>query len=317
MPKPNFFIVGAAKCGTTGMKYYLHQHPDIFMAAATEINHFIRDFDIGPSQDEAWYLRHFEAAGDARVIGEKSVWHLFSKTAATDIKAFNPDARILIMLRNPVEMIHALHSQFLYGRNEDIKNFAHALAAEDDRRCGRCMPEHAFNKPALIYRDTVAYTDQVARYFEVFGRDAVQVIIYDDFKMDSQGEVRKTLEFLGVDASFIPEIKVVNANKKLRSLYLREFINKPPASLSAVAHLLLPKATRRRVKAWLRAWNVESAKRETLDPALRDKLMADFEPEIERLSALLGRDLSHWCRVVPVPAPTGVDSATLAQNSAH
>jgi len=129
MPKPNFFIVGAAKCGTTGMKYYLHQHPDIFMAAPTEINHFIRDFDIGPSQDEAWYLRHFEAAGDARVIGEKSVWHLFSKTAATDIKAFNPDARILIMLRNPVEMIHALHSQFLYGRNEDIKNFAHALAA--------------------------------------------------------------------------------------------------------------------------------------------------------------------------------------------
>ena len=137
MPKPNFFIVGAPKCGTTAMKYYLRQHPDVFMARPVEINNFIRDVDIGPKQTEEWYLRHFEEAGAARIIGEKSVWHLFSSTAAADIKAFNADARVLIMLRNPVDMIYALHSEFLYGGNDDIREFAQALAAEGDRRQGR------------------------------------------------------------------------------------------------------------------------------------------------------------------------------------
>src|SRR3989339_415720 len=137
MRKPDFFIVGAPKSGTTAMCTYLKQHPEIFMPEKKESHFFGTDLNSPRFiRDKKIYLSLFSKAKDERRVGESSVWYLYSKKAASEIKEFSPSASIIIMLRNPVDMLYSQHSQFLYNGNEDIACFEEALNAEQDRRRG-------------------------------------------------------------------------------------------------------------------------------------------------------------------------------------
>ena len=133
--RPDLFLVGAPKCGTTAFSDYLSQHPDIFMARK-EMHFFGADLRFAPHfyrRDEAEYLAQFAARNNQRRVGEASVWHLFSKTAAAEIKAFSPEARIIVMLREPVEMMYSLFHYFRFDGNENLPTFEAALNAELSR----------------------------------------------------------------------------------------------------------------------------------------------------------------------------------------
>src|ERR1700742_937815 len=127
-------MVGAPRCATTTMYTYLKQHPDIYLSLLKEPIYFGSDLTRQPLAvtDEASYLSLFAGAGDARVIGEGSVFYLMSTRAADEVKAFSPAARILIMLRDPLEMMHSLHALYLRSGNEDLADLDEAIAAEAD-----------------------------------------------------------------------------------------------------------------------------------------------------------------------------------------
>lgn len=137
MTRPNFFIVGAPKCGTTSLYEYLRSHPQVFMPEKKEPEHFSDDLDWRNVMlrhrvaDRDDYLSLFDPApAHAAAVGEASTWYLFSEAAAGAIHDFNPEARIIIMLRDPVKMMYSLHGQFLKDCNEVIEDFAQAIAAE-------------------------------------------------------------------------------------------------------------------------------------------------------------------------------------------
>ena len=307
--KPDFFIVGAPKCGTTALNHYLAAHPDIFMAKK-ETHFFGTDLRFGPHyqlyrkyQDEYW--AQFEAWNGQARVGEASVWYLFSQRAAAEIKAFNPDARIIIMLREPAAMLYSLYCQFLADGNEYLPTFKEALAAEEDRRAGRRLGRRTYLDQALVYRDTACFSQQVRRFFDVFGRERVQVIIYDDFSADTANVYRQTLDFLGVAPNgAATKFEVingnVNGNYSVRSPALRAVLNDPWVRGAAVAlRGWLPRGiftVVRNTGLVLNALNFVNAptKRRPIDLELEDSLRREFAPEIERLSALLGRDLTHW-----------------------
>jgi hypothetical protein len=240
------------------------------------------------------YLRFFESAGDARRIGETAVWYLFSKSAAQEIYSFNPEALIIVMLRNPVEMIYAQHSQFLSNLNEDIGNFEAALAAEADRRDGRRIPPRAHFPQGLLYRDTARYAEQLERYFRVFGRDRVQVIYYDDFRKNTHREVYKTFEFLGVDPSVSVSMEIMNPNKVVRHRRLHALAMAPPGRLESLYHALIPGRFHGRLAALARGVSLKYEPRPPLEAHVRQRLEQEMTPEIIRLGRLLDRDLSSW-----------------------
>jgi hypothetical protein len=305
--KPNFFIAGAPKCGTTALDQYLATHPDIFMARK-EMHFFGSDLKFGAQffrRDRAAYLREFNARDGQTFVGESSVWYLYSRYAADEIKAFNPDARIIIMLRDPVALLHALFCAFSADGNENLPTFKEALAAEEERRAGRRIGRQAYLPQALIYREVPRFAEQVQRYFNVFGRDRVHVIIYDDFNADNAGMFRQTLEFLGADPHWtLPAFNPVNANvngpESVRSPFMRDLLNDPLVRGTAIKlRAWLP----RPIFAWvqkkglaLNASNFISSasKRTPLDDDLKISLRREFAPEVERLSDLLGKDLTHW-----------------------
>jgi hypothetical protein len=302
MRRPNFFIVGAPKCGTTALYEYLKQHPEVFMPGeAKEPTFFGSDFKSEFFiRDKIEYLSLFSEARHEKRVGEASVWYLYSKLAAKEIKAFDPSAKIIIMLRDPVETLHSLHAQLLYNGYEDLEDFADALDAEVDRQRGLRLPRRPQLVEALFYREVVKYAAQVQRYFDLFEQAQIKVIIYDDLKQDVAQVYRETCSFLDVDPNVSVPLGVFNSHKRVRSRRLRDFTRQPPPVAPGWAKKLVPLRMRKKlmwsvVKVALR-FNTKYEQRAPMPDELRSRLQAEFAPEVERLSKLLRRDLSHWSR---------------------
>ncbi|MBN1394958.1 MAG: sulfotransferase [Pirellulales bacterium] len=295
---PDFFLVGAPKCGTTAMHAYLKLHPRIFMPQAKEIHYYGSDLSRLASQLSA--ERHaalFAEAKADQIAGETCIWALYSRRAAEEIRRELPRAKILVMLRNPVDMVYAQHSEFVYQWVEDIVDFRRALAAEEDRKRGKRLPNSVYSVPpeVLFYRETAKYAVQVERYLDAFGARNVHVIIYDDLRRDSHGVYRAVLEFLEVDPRRHIEMPVINPNKRVRSVRLRKLMNRPSPALRRLCETMIPwEAVRRRWFERLDAWNVGYRPRPPMSGNTRRRLQAEFAADVERLGRLLGRDLMHW-----------------------
>jgi hypothetical protein len=299
--RPNFFVVGAPKSGTTSLDHYLRQHPDVFMPSRKDLPFFGSDLErrftyrYGEDRETLeQYLEYFDDAGDVQRIGETAVWYLFSVNAAQEIYDFAPDALIIVMLRNPVDMMYAQHSQFLSNLNEDIEHFEDALAAEVDRRDGRRIPPHAHFPQGLLYRDTARYAEQLERYFKVFGRDRVHVIYYDEFRENTRREVRNTFEFLGLDPSVPVSVEIMNPNKVVRYRRLHAWAMAPSGRLESLYHALTPASAHGRLAALARRVSLKYEPRPPLEPHVRRRLEQEMAPDILRLGRLLNRDMSSW-----------------------
>ena len=294
---PTFFIVGAPKGGTTAMYSYLRAHPDLFLPERKELRYFGADLEIRDrhklSSEE--YLAYFADAPDGATIGTAYVWYLFSRLAASEIRAFSPNARIIAMLRDPVEMIPALHSEHLSNGNEDLSDLGLALDAEKDRAQGRRIPPHAHLPQGLLYSRVPRYSEQLERYFDSFGRDRVLVVLYDDFRTDPGAVYAAALRFLGVDDEFRPpSFERINTNRKIRSERVRHFLSRPPDRARRVIRAVVPAGLRRGLYDRAHRLNIRHVEREPMPAAVRARLSAMFADEIANLSALLGRDLSSW-----------------------
>ena len=292
--------MGAPKCGTTTMDELLRQHPEIYIPEKKEIHFFGTDLtftDKRFTRISEKYNSWFSKIKNEKRVGASSVWYLFSKLAAREIKNYCQTASIIIMLRNPVDMLYSLHSQFLFDCNEEITDFEMALKAEDQRKKGKLIPRIANPVEGLFYRETVKFSEQISRYFETFGRENVHIIILDDFKNNTPGIYKETIEFLKVNNSFQPDFKVLNPNKYARNIALQKFIRHPPWPYKRFEKASLPIKFRTKMKETLEKANTLYKPRSPMEQKLKESLQNEFKPEVEQLSELLGRDLSHWCKV--------------------
>jgi hypothetical protein len=295
---PEFLIVGAPRCGTTALYHYLKQHPQVFMPGVKEVHFFGSDLDFRLDNyrlDAEGYQALFSGAESGQCRGEASVWYLYSESAAEEIAVRRPDTRIIVMLRNPVDVMYSLHSQFVYEGNEDIRDFAKALEAEESRRRGERIPPSAYLAQGLLYRRVVGFADQLQRFLKAFGRERVQVVIYDDFKDDTAGAFREVVRFLGVDDDFLPAFDIVNPNKQIRSRYLQRLMLNPPALTRRLSRLLrIPRSWRKLIYDRILGLNTRFIRRKNMQPELRARLQEEVREEVGRLGELLKRDLGFW-----------------------
>jgi len=293
--RPDFFIVGAFKSGTTALYDYLRQHPQIFMPFHKEPLYFGDDLTrrYGRMSLEQ-YLGLFRDARPDQRVGEASAWYLYSRCAAQEIRAFEPAARIIVMLRNPVDVMYAQHSQLLFNAAENITDFAAALDAEPMRREGHGLPPGPIRVETVYYRESVRFAEQLERYIDAFGRESVHVIVYDDFRDRTREVYRSTLAFLGVDDAFEARLSIVNPNRQVRFPLLQRLIFQPPGPLLGAVRRLRRFPLVHAARARLLMLNSSTHRRPTLDPVLRARLTEELAPEVRRLEALIGRDLAAW-----------------------
>ncbi len=306
MKKPNLFIAGAPKAGTTAMYEYLRQHPMIYPAAKKEPNFFNDDFPRGAPLRPEQYLALYNGAKDEKWLLEGTTWYLASRVAAKNIHDFSPNARIIIMLRHPVEAMHALHSQNVYSGKEPELDF-HA-AIERDNQTGVRLPKRN-GPPEMMHRyyfRVYSYCDQVKRYLEQFHREQIRFIFFDDLRRDTESCIRDTYRFLEIDEDFKPNVEIVNPNKVPRIPALQRFFQEPPSWLERVFNWSAPNELRRkRIRSLLLRLNSKPAKRPELDPSYVSLLTQEMADEIRALGELLGRDLDNWLENKPLDPVEG------------
>jgi hypothetical protein len=305
MTLPNFLIIGAMKSGTTSLYHYLKQHPQIYMSSIKEPNFFALegsnlDFDgaEGKEQIQRWVKREsvtnieeyralFRRAANETAIGEASPMYLYSPEAPYRIRNYVPEAKLIAILRNPVERAY---SAFLYmtrdGR-EPLSEFSQALQAEESR-----MRDHW--EWIWHYRHLGFYYTQLKRYFDVFDRNQIKVYLYEDLKVSLPRVVQDIFRFLEVDESFVPDTSLrhnVSGIPK-NGLLPRLIFRRNP--IKAVLRPLFPQVLRQRISGSLRSQYIVEAP--PLAPEVRRELLEAYRDDVLKLETLIERDLSGWLK---------------------
>lgn len=307
---PNLFIVGAPKCGTSAFaEDYLNTHPNVFMSQLKEPHFFNTDHpDYRVIREWPDYLNLFsDARPEHQWVGEASVWYLYSQEAIRAIYAMNPKARLLVFLRNPVEMAHSLHSQLVHAAEENELNFEKAWDLQPQRRLGRHLPHTCTAPDHLQYRDACSLGSQLSRLYSVFPKEQVKLVFLEDMKANARQAYLDVLNFLELPDDGRNDFPIVNANKHRRFYWLAERLKKPTPMMRKIwrigkrllgrhediAHKMLKKVGE---------LNTRVAPRTHLSTATRAMLEVEFAEDIALLEQLSGRDLGHWIPGIRKPA---------------
>src|SRR4051812_32902128 len=185
---PNYLVIGAAKAGTTSLATYLSHHPQAFVAAQKEVNFFDDYWNLGVN----WYRRQFEGARDAAAVGEASVSYLFRPEAPPRMAEVVPDAKLVALLRDPVDRAYS-HYWFARGWGSEKRPFSEAIAGD----------EHD-DDPGRAYLARGRYVHQLRRVCEFFPREQLLVLLFDDLRDDPGATFGKVCRFIGVDERAAP-----------------------------------------------------------------------------------------------------------------
>ena len=267
---PNFFIVGAPKAGTTSLYHHLRQHPDIYMSPLKETSYFSNEFrvenlvsdlegigrqsqaelrrylDTHPLGDRfggmvtEWrdYLSLFEQAGMESAIGEASPGYLWSRTAALRIAQVAPHARIIMILRNPVERAFSQYMQ-MSNTGPYRLTFEEHIAA--------CLAERSTDRISMVYPflEYGLYSEQLDRYLATFPRSQLGIWLYEETLLP--GFLQQVFEFLGVNAEFMPDTSKRYLEQHIpRITYLSRLAAHP--AVASTLQMLVPETIRPMLK---------------------------------------------------------------------
>lgn len=299
MVKPNFFIVGAPKCGTTALYSYLADHENIFLPSFKEPHYFADGMDESRSyiSDLSEYLSLFRKSKQQHTaVGEASVFYLSNEGAINNIYGFNQNARLIAMVRNPVDMLHSFHNQMLFRLTENVEDFEQAWNLQEERKRGNNVPDTCADPSLLQYRQLGQLGRQVERMLKIFPRKQVKILLFDDFVKSPESSYREALEHLDIPFDGRKHFPKINESKVPRSKFLTSFIQSPPKGIRFLVNVVkkVSGKTRTGLAAPLLALNTKKFKRSKIRPEFRQQILHDFEMDIQLLSKLIGKDLSHW-----------------------
>lgn len=302
---PDFFIVGAPRCGTTTLSRHLARHKQIGFSKPKEPHFFSMILEEFPEADvqRDYVDRFFGHCGEKhRAIGEGSVSYLYAPKAVERILDLNPDARFIVMVRNPVDLVHSYHSRLLAILDEDVYDFSRAWELRHTRARGERIPKHCRQSELLQYEDVGKLGDQVERMYSMVGRERCMVVPLEDLIGDSLAVYKRALDFIGVDYDGRTQLEAKEGNKEYRSRWLHHVLKRPPRPMVNYLQTLDRREKRRtikkkplmRLRKHLLKMNTVERPRSPMKAELREQLRQTFSADVAKLGTLLGRDLSHW-----------------------
>ncbi len=303
MKRPNFIIAGAPRCGTTALYTYLGEHPNIFLPKIKELHYFALDFPdvqkiIFKSVEE--YLTVFADAGDRHLaVGEVSPLYYYSKVALKNIREFDPAIKIILILRNPVDFVQSVHQLNLGLLREDEPDLAKAWELQETRKQGKMIPKICREQALIQYGEMGLFGKYVEKVFEVFPKEQVLVVLFDDFAANPKAVYETILSFLNVPSDGRQEFLPVNASYEHKSKHLARIIHPPQSIYKLFMRIISLFGVNSMKKVSLiynkiEMFNARRIPRSSIDPILRRKLQSYFREDIQKLANLINRDLSIW-----------------------
>lgn len=299
MTMPNFLIVGAQKAGTTSLYHYLGQHPEVYVSPVKEPHFFNNEGGgrvyAGPYPGPARrittvqeYEKLFDGVSDEKAVGEASPSYLYLPEVPGRIRRRIPEAKLIAVLRDPVERAYSAYLHTVRTGREPLEDFREAL--RDEERRIREGWHHLYH-----YRNRGYYHEQLGRYYEAFGRERLRVYLHEELNEDPAGIFADAFRFLGVDDTFVPDTSTrYNPSGVPRNRATSALVSRLGA-LTPAAKRLLPFGVRQSIKGRI------FAKAPPLDPRAREELLEAYRGDVLALQKLIGRDLSGWL----TPSGTG------------
>lgn len=292
---PNLFIVGAAKAGTSSLWYLLKQHPKIFMPDDEKWKEpaYFSELKVKRVTSSDKYFGLFSNVTDEIYAGEASTAYLTDPSCARRLYDFNPDSRIIILLRNPIRRAYSLYTWMVQEGYEYSIAFEDALDREAKRKTRNIPnffePEYYSN---YLYFESGLYCDQVLRYLKYFNQNRVFVGLFENFVSNSDIFLKEVLQFLNLSEPFDPESEPQNPSKQVIHPYL-SFAMRKFIKLFWKLPLLEPPTIKGR-----RDFGFSLVTRDRKpDPIRRDtyQILRDrYEGEYQRLERELNLDLEPW-----------------------
>ena len=311
-------VVGAPRCGTTSLARFIEEHPQVCFSKVKE-PHFFVQHDLTRTRGaelehfvEAEYLgRYFPPRPPAcRLIAEGSVSYLYAPHRMETVLRLWPDARFVIALRDPIEMLPSLHRRLLFNGDETVTDFARAWAMIEERKAGGAIPRTCIDPRALHYDVLARLGTHVERFFRMVGRDRCFVVLLEDLMADPEAVYRRLMAFLGLPVDRLPDFAPRRQTQGYRIGWLQRLLKRPPMlargflggekfrmRVTPVAHkdsdstmLKSIFAARKR----LVEWNSVPLPPVRLSDDLRRDICERLTDEVALLSELIGRDLGHW-----------------------
>lgn len=290
--RPNFFIAGAARSGTSSLWHYLKAHPEIYVPRLKEPTFFCSLYTL--CKDFEDYLSLFADATTEKALGEKSHAYMTSPESAAWIQKTYPDAKIIFVLRNPADRAYSLYNLMVWYAYEWVFPFEKALELEEKRSKDEAFkhdnPQYYYN---YLYFNSGKYSEQIERYLRIFSRDQIRVILFKDLIENGAATTKAIYEFLGVDKDFKPQIKPHNQSQKIFSTALqclsnrqklRPYFHKSPIPGYYKIHKKITK-----LNVFLGRFHTAPFR-----PATRRRLLDMYREDIQKTSRIIDRDLTHW-----------------------
>ena len=299
MKLPNFLIVGCAKSGTTSIDRSLSEHPDIFMCSPKEPRYFaypdVRPDYRGPHDEElfnsttVWkwedYCNRFWDADNYIAVGESSPMYMVLDGVATRIFRTLPDVKIIIFLRNPVERAFSAYLHLVRDGYETF-SFEDALDAEPARVAEGWAWHWRYKSLGFVAK-------QLSEYFQVFPRENIKVILYEDFKANNKAVLNDLFGFLGVAQGIQLDSNRENAGGIPRMRWLQSFLVSK-SSIKKYIGFFLTRNFKDKMLRKLHKINLKRVDIGAIGPKTYNKLLDEFEDDILKTSTLIERDLSSW-----------------------
>ncbi len=291
MKKPNFFIIGAPKCGTTSFAAWLAGHPQVFFSPIKEICFFNFDYGGQRFRSLVQYEKLFENADNRHVaVGEGSTRYLFSRTAVPAILQYTKHPRFIVMIRNPADMVYSLHEQALYDGDETEKDFEKAWELQHTRIYGDNIPRSCNDPQRLFYGQRCKLGDQLDRLFRLVSPEQVLMLNLDHVKQNTRKEYLKVLRFLGLKDDNRRDFPVLNTAKERKFPGLWLFVKSMNEKFKAMG---VPY-----IRTGLTSFICYKTRRERSRPPMkqemRQRLTEYFKKDIDLLEQITSWDLSSW-----------------------
>lgn len=283
--KPTLFIGGVQKSGTTSLHYFLSKHPEIFIPQVPEELHFF-DLDENYSKGLDWYMSCFSEWRGEAIIAQTSPLYIYQPDVPARIKEFNPDAKFIFILRNPIDRAYSHYWNSVRFGYENL-SFEQALDQEKER-----IIQNSNFRRTYSYFDRGIYTEQLLRYYELFPRENILILLFEQLKKSYVDIGNLCGDFLDIDPSqfvYSEEKSVRNQAKLPRFRFLQRWISQEYERLSIEGELNTPLAVRIIGKI-----NLKNAKYPPMKEATKLKLLSDYKNEIISLQDLLNINLQHW-----------------------
>ena len=288
--KPNFFIIGAPKCGTTSLHKYLSSHSQVTMSYPKEPHYFSTDIENGGIRNKDEYLDCFAHCNKKTLaIGDSSTLYLYSKVAVQNIYKYDKESKFIVMVRNPIEIARSFHQVALKTFGEIETNFQKAWLLEEDRKVGKKIPKGCIDQQLILYGNIAKIGQQIKRLLSHISSENIHFILYDDFKDSTKSEYIKVLKFLKVNKEIPNIFSSYNVSHKIKN----ETVTKLTNYASAIKKNLEIK-TKFNVANKIHKANITRQPLDELPINFLLRMDKFFDYDINLLSRLIKKDLSKW-----------------------